>query len=194
MEHVRKRGGATVAHATNTPQWAKNKWNKQHSHCSGRKSNTGTMVNTGLGLINNSQNRAALTFCLTLVIGAIREERFSQKRVRWAASIYLFVSYSSFSHFVVSVYFICSFVNDLFSLSQPTTVSLPHTGLSCALLIFSLPVFLVGQAAGGCVDVRTSQTSGPGCLEAATLSASVLDNGRIRLAWRDIDNNLQVTY
>lgn len=33
----------------------------------GGKSNTGTMVNTGLGLINNSQNRAALTFCLTLL-------------------------------------------------------------------------------------------------------------------------------
>lgn len=33
---------------------------------------------------------------------------------------------------------------------------------------------------------------GPDYLEAALLSASALDDWRIRLAWRDTDNNLQV--
>lgn len=43
------------------------------------------------------------------------------------------------------------------------------------------------------MDAGTTQASGLGWVEAATLlSASVLNDCRIRLAWLDTDNNLQV--
>lgn len=42
------------------------------------------------------------------------------------------------------------------------------------------------------MDVGATQASGPACLEATMLSASVLDDCRIRRAWCDTDNTLQV--
>lgn len=100
-------------------------------------------------------------------------------------------SYSSVSHFVFFVSFICSFVSDLFPLAAQNHLPPTHWPLMC--LPHFLPACLpVDQAAGGCADVGTTQALGLDYLEAAMLSASVLDDCRIRLAWRDADNTLQV--
>lgn len=96
-----------------------------------------------------------------------------------------------FSHFMFCLFHLLIYQQPFLSL--PAHIHLPptHRPLMC------LPHFLsaclpVDQAAGGYVDTGTTKASSPGCLEAAMLSASVLDDCRITPAWRDTDNNLQV--
>lgn len=118
----------------------KNKWKWRRVNAVGSKSNT--VLNTGLRLIENSQSRAALTFCLTLLWLVQSKRRGSARKERNKQLLHLPVCLLLFFLLsLCSVTFICSFVNDLFSLWQPTAISLPHADLSLVSLIFSLPVF-----------------------------------------------------
>lgn len=157
----------------------------------GGKSNT--MLNTGLRLIKNSQNRAALTFCLT-VLWLEQSERRSSVRKERDEWFHLLVCLLLF--FLLSLCVLCLFhllVCQWTLLSLTAHNHLPPTHWSLMCFPHFLPAcLLVDQAAGGCVDVGTTQASGPDCLEAALLSAWALDDCRIRLAWHDTDNNLQV--
>lgn len=126
MEHVRKRGGVTVAHATNkhTPVQHKHtimseKTNGNHNIVTAVGGKSNTMLNTSLRLIENSQNRAALTFCLTLLWlaqsvrrGPARKER--DERLNLPVCLLLFYRLSicvlslSFAHLPVTSSLSCS--------------------------------------------------------------------------------------
>lgn len=120
----------------------------------------------------------------------------SERSERRASNFFIHLSvssHSSLSHFVFCLFpsLVCHW--PLLSPYQPTAISLPHTLASHASPSFSPWLFfqLIRLQESGRVENNSGlgpRVPGSG----GALSASPLKDWRIRLAWRDTDNNLQV--